>query len=358
MNIFTCDGTYENDLKKYNDNILTESGIFSPGAVRAMMHTADLGNIVAKKFYADMLYYGKILSSHPYRDAFSLYLESAGISIDGEGNMSCSGRSYPHAFRMVGIYLTDYRKRIPLKDCETIEAIDSMTYEARLRNALMLAVSCADVTGYPGALNLIGRILFEASSDKELYEALLPTVSDELGSHDFAKVGLKLGSMDSSVDWIEASEECLNVAAEEGYAYACNNKAAHLADLIVDLIKNKGQTEEDLGELIIRYREYLRVAADQYEPYAANRLGLLYMTGEIRDYNGDYVICRSQADKSKAREYFIKATKYPDSNSAWAYYNLIKYFHKDYDTNIELMNEHMDYIRELNPAVYDLAMEL
>ena len=49
---------------------------------------------------------------------------------------------------------------------------------------------------------------------------------------------------------------------------------------------------------------------------------------------------------------------YPDANSAWAYFNLIKYFHKDYDTNIDLLNEHMDCIKELNPAVYDIAMEL
>ena len=40
------------------------------------------------------------------------------------------------------------------------------------------------------------------------------------------------------------------------------------------------------------------------------------------------------------------------------YFNLIKYFHKDYDTNIDLLNEHMECIKELNPAVYDVAIEL
>ena len=51
-------------------------------------------------------------------------------------------------------------------------------------------------------------------------------------------------------------------------------------------------------------------------------------------------------------------TKYPDSNSAWAYFNLIKYFNKSYANNLELLNEHMDYIKELNPEVYDIAIEL
>ncbi len=82
------------------------------------------------------------------------------------------------------------------------------------------------------------------------------------------------------------------------------------------------------------------------------------MTGEIHASDGGCAISHSHINRSLAREYFLKATKYPDSNSAWAFYNLIKYFHKDYDNNIELMNEHMDCIKQLNPRVYDLAIEL
>ena len=67
---------------------------------------------------------------------------------------------------------------------------------------------------------------------------------------------------------------------------------------------------------------------------------------------------RDHTDTALAKQYFEKATVYPDSNSAWAYYNLIRYFHRDYDRNITLLNEHMDLIRLLNPAVYDLAIEL
>ena len=82
-----------------------------------------------------------------------------------------------------------------------------------------------------------------------------------------------------------------------------------------------------------------------------------YLSGEIKAGERK-VICRDFIDKALAKEYFKKATSYLDMNSAWAFYNLIKNYHKDYDNNIELMNEHMDYIKELNPKVYDLAMEL
>jgi hypothetical protein len=81
------------------------------------------------------------------------------------------------------------------------------------------------------------------------------------------------------------------------------------------------------------------------------------MTGEIKGREG-IVSYKGYTDTALAKEYFNKATVCPDANSAWAFFNLIKYFHKDYDNNIEFMNEHMDYIKELNSEVYDLAMEL
>ena len=82
------------------------------------------------------------------------------------------------------------------------------------------------------------------------------------------------------------------------------------------------------------------------------------MIGEIRSSDGREMYFRYYINTTFAKKYFQKATVYPDSNSAWAYLNLIKYFHKDYDTDIDLLNEHMDCIKELNPAVYDIAIEL
>ena len=357
MNIFTCDGSYENDLKEYTLNILTSSGVSSPNAERGIMYTADSGNIVAQKLYADLIYYKKIYRPDPYPEAFGLYLKASGITISEDGTWLCSGHSYPHAFRMLGLYLTDYKKTDPLRDCDRIEPIESMTRAGRLNTALLLSCACVEHTGSPEALNLIGRILREAAGDSTFYCELLPAVRDNLENHNFEKISLKTGNMDTPDAWLKASDACLDKAVECGYVYACNNKAAHLADLIVTSVE-EGSSIEVLEDMVNEYAALLKASADKYEPYAANRLGLLYMTGEIHASDGGCAISHSHINRSLAREYFLKATKYPDSNSAWAFYNLIKYFHKDYDNNIELMNEHMDCIKQLNPRVYDLAIEL
>jgi TPR repeat protein len=258
---------------------------------------------------------------------------------------------------MLGIFLIDYKRTDPLRDCETIESIEKMTRARRLTTALLLSCACVDHTGSPEALNLIGRILREAAEDSGLYNELIPAVRENLEGHTFDPVNLTITGTDTPEDWLEASDLFLDKAVEYGYVYACNNKAARLAELIVNSV-GEGSSIEELRETVDEYAALLKSSADKYEPYAANRLGLLYMTGEIHDSEGGFAVSRDHIDRSRAKEYFLKATKYPDSNSAWAFYNLIKYFHRDYDSNIELMNEHMDCIKKLNPRVYDLAIEL
>ena len=54
------------------------------------------------------------------------------------------------------------------------------------------------------------------------------------------------------------------------------------------------------------------------------------MNGEIKG-NGGTATFKEYVDHAMAYEYLKKATVYPDANSAWAYLNLMKYFHKDYD---------------------------
>ena len=115
--------------------------------------------------------------------------------------------------------------------------------------------------------------------------------------------------------------------------------------------------KNQIDKCIIDYICYLKIAADRYESYAANRLGLFYITGEIKGANGTAAL-KGYIDPSLAKEYFEKATVYPDENSAWGYLNLMKYFPKTYEKDIDLMNEHMDYIKALNPAVYSIAMDL
>ncbi|MBR5407990.1 MAG: hypothetical protein IK111_10195 [Lachnospiraceae bacterium] len=356
MNKFECDESYKADMKEYMEKIVEKYGISSQSAEREIMCMADMGNKVAAKLYADMVFYKKILRRNPYKEAFALYLRSADIKISDNGSFISSVKSYPLSFWNIAYYLINYRKASFLEKCESIEIIDAMSYTERLKAAIELSSACITYVDAPGAVNLIGRILLEAGNDEDKYTALKPVLQRCITEREFDRISLRTGDISCREDCLREADNFFTVAAAAGYVYACNNLAAREAGNIIRLDAAGGDKEE-IGEAVERYKEYLRLSADKYEPYAANRLGLFYMTGDI-EANGQKVTYRDHIDQALAKEYFKKATQYPDANSAWAFFNLIKYFHKDYDTNIELMNEHMDYIKMLNGKVYDLAMEL
>ncbi len=316
----TCNNTYRADEQVLNETVFDRYGYSSPSAERETICLAFTGNKAALKSYADLLFYRKISCRDNYRKAFPLYCQAADITFSG-GEITCGGGGTPLAFYFIGYYLVNYKSESILKNCETINEIENLTRAERLDLALDLAVATIRAVRSPAAVNLIGRIINEN-----------PALSEKL-------------------DEAMTSEECFEDAAEGGYVYACNNLAAKEADIIVRGV-------DDIDTHVNNFVHYLTISADRYEPYAANRLGLFYMIGEIRSSSGDTVRLHDYINIPFAKKYFLKATVYPDANSAWAYFNLIKYFHKDYDTNIDLLNEHMDCIKELNPAVYDIAMEL
>ncbi len=316
----TCNNTYRADEQVLNETVFDRYGYSSPSAERETICLAFTGNKAALKSYADLLFYRKISCRDNYRKAFPLYCQAADITFSG-GEITCGGGGTPLAFYFIGYYLVNYKSESILKNCETINEIENLTRAERLDLALDLAVATIRAVRSPAAVNLIGRIINEN-----------PALS---------------GKLDEAM----TSEECFEDAAEGGYVYACNNLAAKEADIIVRGV-------DDIDTHVNNFVHYLTISADRYEPYAANRLGLFYMIGEIRSSSGDTLRLHDYINIPFAKKYFLKATVYPDANSAWAYFNLIKYFHKDYDTNIDLLNEHMDCIKELNPAVYDIAMEL
>ncbi len=317
--IITCNGSYVKDQDALNA-IYEKYGYTSPSAERELICLAQTGNTAALKAYADLLFYHKIKCHNGYRKAFPLYLKAADVIFEGAG-ARCGGGGTPHAYFSIGYYLTNYKCESVLKNCETIDEIEDIPLDVRHSLALDFALASLDYCKSPAAINLIGRITGENP-------ALLSKTDDSLTSKDY-----------------------FEEAAEGGYVYACNNLAAKEADLIVEGV-------DDMDSHINTFIHYLTISADRLEPYAANRLGLFYMLGEVRSSSGKKAYFRDYINIPFAKKYFQKATVYPDSNSAWAYLNLIKYFHKDYDSNLELLNEHMDCIRELNPAVYDIAIEL
>lgn len=350
MNTFTCNGIYKAEFDQFIEQVLTKYGKSAEATDRETIYLASTGNRVAKKEYADLIFYHKITVPNCYDKAFNLYLEAADIKLES-GDCVCGGAGNPQAFAMLGYCLYNYKRDGHLKNCETIKMIEQYKggdLTERIRTALYLAASCLEYTQMPAAINLIGRILDEASRSEELGKAL---------SEDIAK--LTTGSSDSYFE----------TAAKSGYVYACNSLAQHEADIIVSMCIDKlnagvGEFEvvntitKELGEHIDKYVSYLKMSAEKYESYASNKLGLFYGSGEINSskYNRKFNF-RTFCDSALAKEYFINATMYPNKNSAWAYYNLIKRYPKDYNSNIDLLNEHMECIKRLDPKVYDLAME-
>ena len=364
--IFAADGSYKNDLKEYNELILEKYGVSSSSAEREIMCLADSGNTVACKLFADLIFYKKVLRKNFYRDAFNLYMKSAGIET-GMFGWSCTGRAYPLAFWMIGYYLINYKRESALIKCETIDEIEELSLEDRFTIALKLAVSTVDNITAAGAINLIGRILFEASENPELFGKLKATINSTVCDHDFSSIDVEVGPVETEEQCGKLSDKFFIKAAEEGYVYACNNLAVREAEHIIRILTTGDDSESkeekyeanrlEIDNAVLDYMCFLKIAADRYEPYAANRLGLFYRTGEIKTAEGSFIF-REYIDHALAKEYFQKATVCPDENSGWAFLNLIRYYYQDYSNNIELMNEHMDYIKTLNPKAYDIAIEL
>ncbi len=388
MNIFTCDGSYKADLKEYSETILEKYGVSAKSSEREIICMSDEGNVVASKLYGDLIYHKKLMRKYAYRDAFDLYLKAAGITV-ADGKWSCSGKSYPQAFWNIGYFLMNYRRGAFLKECEQIDIIENMGLTDRLAKAFELGIATIIAENNSGAVNMVGRLLKEVSEDDGLFEELHPVIEAGitvlksklaekklLSENDENISAVKKENERLFCDMVQGievpvtKESCSKTAedffveaAQDGYVFACNSLAVKEADRIIELYQDQLSgisflgDDSGLNECIINYICYLKLAADKFESYAANRLGLFYMTGEVAS-NGKKAVFKDYIDVALAKEYFVKATVYPDENSAWGYFNLMKYFPKMYEKDIDLMNEHMDYIKNLNPAVYDIAMDL
>ena len=379
---FVSDGSYKKDLELYTNNIIREYGVSSKSSEREIICLSNEGNVVADKLYADMLFYKKINGKNNYREAFALYMRSADISCKGD-ELICGGKAYPMSFWYIAFYLVNYRKGSFLEKAEEIEVIEKMSYGTRLLTALKLSVSALEYESISGAINLIGRI-FVLAGEQGIYKDVAAIYNKAVEECDnirslIASYGEDYGDIEKMLLYSEKDLSCLSevffvLAARRGYVFACNSLAAGKADEIVDTynvlhgddgtddgrqraLSGENDDMNRLDELVADYIKYLKIAADKLEPYAANRLGLFYMTGEITGRAGT-IRLKQYTDTPLAKEYFHKAIVYRDSNSAWAYYNLMKYFPKTFSTDIALTNEYMDYIKVLNKKVYDLAMDL
>ena len=349
--MFLCDDTYKKDMEEYNECIVMRLGVSSPIARRELMVLAESGNTVACTLYGDLVFYRMTGVKHWAAEAFKLYLRAADITVT-DGCWVSGGKAYPRAFWMLGYYLVNYRVFSILEECEEIEMIEKLNRSERLKYALELTCLSYRLLAIPAACNLAGRILREIASDASLYDELAGFACEQLTGLDISGVEIKGAA---SPKEIEAFSKCCFIeAAEGGYVYAGNNLAAEEAAYLTKIPEDDREERKASAK---RYVAYLKLSADRFEPYAANRLGLFYLNGEVKA-DGKCVKLKEYVDRKSAKEYFEKATKYPDVNSAWAYYNLIRYFPTDYTGNLDLLREHMECIRELDISVYDLAMEI
>lgn len=368
MNIYKCSDNYSEEFNQYTDAVSAKYGMSGQASDRETMYLASCGNRAAKKACADLFFYQKIDAEKYYTKAFNLYLEASDMKLS-EGKLIYGGDGNPQAFAMLAYYLFNYKESGYLTNCETIDELEKISRKGRIKMSLELCVSSLNYADIPLAINLMGRLFDECFREDGLYDFLkedlalihMPGfISEETGFVD------NICSVD---DCKKASDFYYNLAAKGGYVYACNNLAALESDIIISICeerKSAGETDyditreisEDLAAHIEKYINYLRIAAAKFEPYASNRLGLFYVCGEISSTKlKKKMNFRSYCDTSLAKEYFKNATVYPNKNSAWAYYNLMKYYPKDYTSDLDLMNEHMDCIRRLDPKVYELAME-
>lgn len=361
MNIIDASDNYRNDMDEYMNKVTSIYGESSSPAALEKISLANAGNLVALKAYADDIYYGHIKRKYRFRDSFSLYLKAANIASLTDLTRINGNNAYPPAFWSLGLFLVNYKYESVLRKCESIEMIDEIPRSKRLISALILSLSCLHYIDSSAVYNLIGRILREYADNTDMADSEKQSLSDAFTIKEFTDV---YNSHDMPINEAllsDASNAFFLKAYKLGYVYACNNLASKEAAIIVAMYNASSNKEDLLVNLdftthVDSYIKYLRTSADKFEPYAANRLGLFYMSGEIIS-NKHKIHLRNYIDTSMAKSYWNKAIVRPDVNSAWAFFNLIQNFPKDYE-NIDLLNEHMEYIKQLNPRVYDIAIDL
>ena len=99
------------------------------------------------------------------------------------------------------------------------------------------------------------------------------------------------------------------------------------------------------------FSKALKGQADQFEPWAANKLGLFYLTGTVKSRKTQETLTFDRIDRNLSYEYFEKAVQYYfDSNSGWAYANMIVNFPKKYiaDEDYSKLKSHLEKLVKIH----------
>jgi TPR repeat protein len=314
---------YKKDLKEFNETVICKYGVTSSPGVRAIIALAEREkpNIFALYEYADMLYYGNL--NGPQKDlykAFHTYQKAAGLNrINHIIESTCN----PLALWSLAFIYFNYRNSSSPElghfPVGTIPELDSLSKLEKIEGATHYALAAFQLTEDAPSANLLGRIT-------SIREDELPGI---------ARIKQKYS--------LNSSEEYFKYASEQGYVYATNN----LANTELEQIFN---TSDNLCTHIERYISLLKLSAEKYEPWAANSLGEIYRTGEIKNRKTNQSI-PYKTDSQLANKYYHLAIDYfNDINSAWAYANLIVYYPEEYINNYQRFVQHNEKIEKLKNA--------
>ncbi|MDD6155799.1 MAG: hypothetical protein PUB52_02070 [Lachnospiraceae bacterium] len=318
--------TYEKDLNEFNVEVTCKYGVTSKPGIRAIISLAERNdqngaNIFALYEYADMLYYGT--KNGPGKNINAAFKTYKLIS-----NTNDNSPCHPLAqWTLAYIFYNYHQPRTELENCDTIPEIEQLDRLDQLKEAIRYAKYAYDLVNNPAAANILGKICM--ISDKEV-----PGIESLK-----VEAGLK------------EAKKYFQDAADQEYVYAYANLANIYLEEIFDDPSNQIQHLDD-------YLLTLKKQADQYEPWAANKLGLFYLNGEVESRKtGNKLLFieppYDYRDRTRSFLFFSQATShFNDMNSGWAYANMIINFPKKYigDEGLTTLKQHLEKLKSIGNA--------
>lgn len=308
---FSANARFKRDLDEFSKDVIQNYGMVSKHAIREIVKLAERKpnpNIIALYEYSDLCYYGNAEGiKQDISKAFERSKQAAGIDYDGQIDRPID--SHPLAlWSLADICLKYKRSEEPVYNSGIIYDLEGKDYLDRIKLAYKYANMAFSISKLPAAANTLGKIARYTDSDPECEG--IEAFKDKVG-------------MDTDyVEWFKK-------AAEGGYVYAYNNLATEELRLLINE-KDNTQAREEHKE---QYLYYLHQSADLAEPWAACKLGRIYLNGITRKVNKkeEEVIDDSTIDIEEAYKWFMKSYQiyhkyFYDAACAWAGAYLLKYY--------------------------------
>lgn len=316
---------YQRDLEEYNRKVTCLYGATSVPSIRAIITLAERENpnLIALYEYAEMFYYGNNNGiSIDIRRAYDIYEQASGINKLDNMPDPIKSACHPLALWCLGYILTNYhRENTDLENCESIPNIDILDEETRVERAIIYAQCSYRFINNAPAANLLG------------------------------KIGLIIKGSNHKLDYLIEKynlleyEHYFHEGADQGYVYSINLSAMIENEKYFSDIDNR---DTHLREFI----RYLKLSANQYEPWACNTLAELLRTGKLErreningKKTGENHVDKTIKDPDEALKYYQKATDlFIDGNSAWSYANMLIHYPDNFKSSPETISSYINSI--------------